>query len=68
MEDLRNFSQFAERFSFLYTFDFMNPWCMSLEIRMNNAISLFYALQILSNIILIARLSDGYPSYVALLL
>ena len=33
-----------------------------------NAVSLFYALQILSNMVLNARLSNGYPSYVALLL
>ena len=44
------------------------PWSMSLEIKINNAISLFSALQISSNIILNARPSNGYPSLVALLL
>ena len=41
---------------------------MSLEITMNNAISLFYALQISSNIVLNARILNGYPGYVALLM
>ena len=45
-----------------------NPWSMSLEIKINNAVSLFSALQISSNIILNARPSNGYPSLVALLL
>ena len=50
----------------LYTFDFIKPWFISLEITLSNAVSLFYALQISSNIILNARLSNGYPSLVAL--
>ena len=45
-----------------------NPWSMSVEIKINNVISLFSALQISSNIILNARPSNGYPSLVAPLL
>ena len=64
---LCNLSQFAESFRpFVYPLTSQNPWFMSLEITMNNAIILFYALQ--SNNVLNARLLNGYPSLVALLL
>ena len=45
-----------------------NPWCMSLEIKISNCISLFSALQISSNVIFNSRPSNGYPILVALLL